>query len=299
MESLTKSQREVVRKFIDQARNLIENGYAYAFAHPETYNSLRCELSRIKEMENLFKVRPLKCHQKMIRDAYIRFFVMLTKLGFKYVQHHPEFYKEVVELQNVFDEIDRVNSKHNFVNKKELETADFDSTEEVFNETHQKLNSLVINFDNIKERLETLGRKCNIRKSCDGMEELNEELKKRLREIKREKETRMRAYDGKESDEISSEELLEFNDFNQTPMKQNPARVGPIQRNFVIPVKTEKTKITPKYYFKRDGNDKMTFDLKLDFENGVIYNDRVANGIYIESKLPLRNSQRHRRNLFQ
>lgn len=158
----------------------------------------------------------------------------------------------------------------------------------------------------MKNRIGTLNNKsrevkpkCVIRRSQDGMKILNMELKEKLRKIKRDKASRIRYFEGKDSDEISSEEILNFEDFHHTSTPLKPARVGPIQRNIVIPLKTdENPSIAPKYFFKRDDNGRMTFDVKLNFENGLVYNDRLADGIYIENILPATNTQKVKRKLF-
>lgn len=318
MERLSENQQIVLKQFIDRAGKLIENGYAYAFSHPEINKTLQCESNKIQEIEKLFNERPMPCYEKMLRDIYIRYFVMLTKLGLKYANHHPDFYKDVVQLQSFFKEYDCMKDtqkNHVFDNKtyrKDPPQMDLDdsedSTEKAFLTTYQQLNTLINKVDTMKNRIGALNnksrnikQKCVIKKSQDGMKILNMELKEKLRKIKREKTSRIRYYEGKDSDEISSEEILNFDDFNHTPSPLKPARVGPIQRNIVIPLKKnyddEQPKIAPKYFFKRDDNGKMTFDVKLNFENGLLYNDRLVDGIYIENILPA-NTQRIKRNLF-
>lgn len=316
MNHLVEDQQKVLKQFIDRAGKLIENGYAYAFAHPEITKALQCESNKIQEIEKLFKKRPKQCYEKLLRDIYIRYFVMLAKLGLKYANHNPDYYNDVVHLQSFFKEYDCLKENqrlkqnqanyHNLTPQKDLDDSE-DSTEKVFLATYQQLNKLINKVDSMKNRIGALNEKsrevkpkCVIRKSQDGMKVLNIELKERLRKIKQTKASRIRYFEDKDSDEISSEEMLNFNDLNQTPLSSfKPARAGPIQRNIVIPLNTnEHPKIEPKYFFKRDDNGKMTFDVKLNFENGLLYNDRLANGIYIENVLPASKIQKIKRKLF-
>lgn len=313
---LKENQQKVLKQFINRTGKLIENGYAYAFAHPEVVQKLMCESNKIQEIEKLSKERKNPCYEKMLRDSYIRYFVMLTKLGLKYVHHHPDYYNDVVKLQSFFADYDNKT----FViksQKKIVESSDEeDSTDNIFYETHQQLNELCTKIDLMKNRIEKMNNekpKCVLKKSLDGMRLLNKELKAKLRQIKQEKKSRIQHFREAtgDSDEISSEEVLNFDDLNQMdqhlpqpqlPSKLTPARIGPIQRNIVIPLKGDYPdgKITPKYIFKRDDNGKMTFDVQLNFENGVLYNDRVADGIYIKNNLPLpaQSTRRWKKNLF-
>lgn len=153
MDLLHDNQQKVLKQFIARAGKLIENGYAFAFAHPEITKALQCESNKIQEIEKLFKERQSPCYEKMLRDIYIRYFVMLTKLGLKYANHHPDYYNDVVQLQNFFKEYDSVReSQHRQQNQRyenktyqkdspqmDLDDSE-DSTEKVFLATYKQLN---------------------------------------------------------------------------------------------------------------------------------------------------------------
>lgn len=315
MEFLSNCQQVALKRIINRLVKIIENGYAYTFIHPEAIKKLQCEANKINEIEKLLKIRKLQCYEKMLRDSYIRYIVMLTKLGLQFASNNPKHHKDFMELQKAFAEYDHV--EENVEAKQEPKSKDFrahhrnsgvisdrDSTEEVFHETYHMLNNLCSKFDSIKHRVDLMSRKCKIQKSRDGMNELNNELIERLKKAKLQRKLRIHHINNDDedgnSDRISSEEVVQLVNLDKKTNAFQPVRVGPIQRNIIIPLKMEdadegKPKIVPKYFFRRDNQGNMTFDIKLNFENGVVYNDKCSSGIYIESELPKQNVKKNRK----
>ena len=90
----------------------------------------------------------MQCYEKMLRDIYIRYFVMLSKLGLKYANHHPNYYNDVIQLQSFFKDYDCLKESQNQENYQkvspQIDSADSeDSTEMVFLATYQQLNKLI------------------------------------------------------------------------------------------------------------------------------------------------------------
>lgn len=329
MEYLTDYQQAAIKKFVAKTGKIIENGYAYAFAHPNSVKLLKCEAARIKEIEKILNDRPLACNQKMMRDAYIRYIMMVIKYGLKYIESNPELYGDFRELQEAINGLSeeqscpgciqvndarflskqqnrqrqafnktytiksRDSAQQNCqVNNKTYTIKAQDSTEDIFCETFHQLEDLCGKIDKIRARVNSINKpkvnrlKCRLQRSQDGMKRLNEELTEKLEQMREERRQRIR--NAESSDCIPSEEVLNYNNFAQPLIrKQKPVRAGPIQRNIVIPVRSDNPpRIKPKYYYNRSRNGEVTLDLKLDFEDGVMMNNKLANGIYIKSNLP-------------
>jgi hypothetical protein len=153
-------------------------------------------------------------------------------------------------------------------------------------------------IDKIRLRVESVQKmknyrpKCTIKKSQDGMRKLNYDLEEKLNQLKLERAKRIQSC-LESSDECEAEVLLNYDNFAQNLKKRTPVRAGKIQRNIVIPLQSNLDEVPPriksKCFYKRDKNGEMTFDVKLDFEDGVVVNDKLTNGIYIKSALPARN----------
>lgn len=109
-----------------------------------------------------------------------------------------------------------------------------------------------------------------------------------------------------DSDNDSSEVMISFEQFENPLQKSKPLkdykiqqpknkkpqlRAGTIERNLIIPIHTEDSpKITPQFCFKKSpvtGN--MQVDLKLNFDDGIFYQNKLVDGICIENALPFQN----------
>lgn len=75
--------------------------------------------------------------------------------------------------------------------------------------------------------------------------------------------------------------------------KKKEVRIGNVERNFIIPVIAEDTpKITPRFFFtKSKDTGNMRVDLKLNFDDGVVYQNIRVDGILIENAMPAQNFQ--------
>lgn len=103
-----------------------------------------------------------------------------------------------------------------------------------------------------------------------------------------------------DDDENISEVLVNCETYNDpNPSKKSTAKVGRIQRHLFIPVQAETTKaipkITPKVYFKKENDGSMKFNVKLNFAERVICNDRLVNSINIQNLLPQHKNNHNRR----
>lgn len=324
MDFLDDHQRAIIEKFVAKVSKIIENGYVYAFTHPNVVKAIQCEANRIKEIEKIRGSRPLPCHDKMLSDAYLRYIIKIVRLGLKYIQSNRESYADFVELQNVLYELTKAQSSQQpqpsyqrpqsryqrpqfeyqrpqrqapRVNKT-YKVDSVDSTENFFSSTFQQLEDLCSKIDSLRLRVDSMSKmketrpKCSIKRSQDGMRQLNKELAAKLQQLKQERLERIKKA-AESSDEGSLDEIvLDFEHFTQPLLQKQqrtPVRVGPIQRNIVIPLQSENPpNLKPKYVYNRSRNGEMTFDIKLDFDEGVMMNEKLANGIYIKSSLPVR-----------
>lgn len=107
-----------------------------------------------------------------------------------------------------------------------------------------------------------------------------------------------------DSDNDSSEQIISVDHFSNLltttmPLKdikknlanKKPPNAGPIERNIIIPVQTENNPtITPRFYFKKSPvTGQMQVDLKLNFDDGIMYQNKLVHGICIENALPVQN----------
>ena len=93
-----------------------------------------------------------------------------------------------------------------------------------------------------------------------------------------------------ESDNYSSEVFINSEDLSPGSTKKL-ARAGVIERNIIIPVEGgDPLKINPEFLFKKSTNTgEMQIDLKLNFEEGIIFQDKLVDGMIIENALPIQN----------
>ena len=85
---------------------------------------------------------------------------------------------------------------------------------------------------------------------------------------------------------VSSEVVLNYENF--TAPLVNPAhhRIGQIERNIVIPVHAKSPpKVTPRVFLKRD-NGRVKLNVNLNFDEGVMCHDKYVNGIFVENLMP-------------
>lgn len=138
----------------------------------------------------------------------------------------------------------------------------------------------------------------------EALNKINDRLEKLLKEIDDKKQTRptgQRKDDqviNIDSDTNSSEVLISFEQFAR-PLKEQQMnvqssvkpRAGTIERHLVIPIEANETpKITPRFCIKKSPvNGKIQVDLKLNFEDGILYHDKLVDGIWIENALPVQN----------
>lgn len=132
----------------------------------------------------------------------------------------------------------------------------------------------------------------------ETLSKINDRLEKLMKEIddkKHPRSTGQRKVINIDSDTNSSEVLISFEHFAK-PLKEQQLRVqtpraGRIERHLVIPIEAKDTpKITPRYCItKSPVNGHMQVDLKLNFEDGILYRDKLVDGIWIENALPVQN----------
>ncbi|KAG5676561.1 hypothetical protein PVAND_006385 [Polypedilum vanderplanki] len=324
MEFLTQQQRFVVDNFGNHCKKLIEYGFAYAAAHPEAKHILDCEVRKIRVIERQTRENPgtKNCLNKMLRDANIQYIVKIIKLGMKYVQNNPQCAKIIQDVQITLNEFDKTRQ----IPKQEQMKVDDDFE---FKDVLNKLNEIKTTLESIEARTFSLGRtkleKFRSMKETGNWENFKQEIDTQLNErkarlkVRRNLNQQMQTIK-EESSEESSKESLEnlqkspdsdddesisevlvncetYNDPN--PSKKPTARVGNIQRNLFIPIQTETPKaipkITPKVYFKKENDGSMKFNVKLNFAERVMCNDRLVNSINIQNLLPQHKINNYRR----
>lgn len=299
MESLSHRQKIFVDQFLIHSTRLLQNGFAYLFSNPEMMFELRCELEKIRKMEeNLPKA---KCHyQRLIKEAYIDYIIKLSRLGFRYVKSNPEAYGEIATLQNLFVEYEKLRSDSIAVQRQEKNVETQRRQEKVTREKclHDTMKEVGDKVKVIHERREREKRleACRVKASQEVLEKFNEYLKRKLRAIDLEKLRRQKAREqqktkievesDEDSDADSSETMLSFDDF-EAPLKET-AKIGKIQRNIFIPIKSkEPTIITTRSSLQRSSGDgDMCLAIELNVEGGVEHQGKLAKGIRIESAMP-------------
>ncbi len=284
----------LMKQFVKKAGKLIENGYAYANAHPEASKILQSEMRRVQEIEEMSRIRPNRCYKKMLKDAYTQLITIAVKFGLKFVKNNRSFYDDFAELRNVVNEVSRLQNSHNFSHSRRCEAPNRtyvnepeDSTEEIFSTTFQQLENLVDKIDNLRSRMDKINApKFNRKKtSSDGIRDLNWELEEKLRKLKLERSRRFREMQNSELN--SSEEILNFEDFSQQLMSS--PKIKKANPNFNRNVAAEaRPKIASKFIFRRNEGGKMSFDISLDFVDGILMDEKLAKGVYIESVLPVK-----------
>jgi hypothetical protein len=313
MNFLTQQQRHVVDNFGNHCKKLVEYGFAYAAAHPNAQKVLDCEAGRVRMIEEQIRANPRKreCLDKMLRDANIQYMVKIIKMGMQYVKNNPECarliqnvhmalhdYDDRVreqpkrhdhELQEVYEAIKKIhdqlqsieNRKNNLVRPKV--------------EKHQAVKETGL-WEKFKVEIDT-----NLQQKKDRLklrQQINRAKKQRNLASTRQVEEAIKD-DDDDDDESASEVIVNCEDY-VTPPKVNPAtpfRIGRVERHLVIPVHSENPKavpkITPKVMFKKGNDGTMKFNVKLDFAERVMCNDKLVNSINIQNLLPHRDHRRY------
>lgn len=333
MDSLAGSQRKFVENFLSHSKRVLQCGFSYAFAHPETLQELN---------EKVRLIRLLECHMRkspadksrtehLVKEAYINYIMSLTRLGFKYIRLHPSEYEDIAELNNIFrsyDELMQVRHTTKVDRKcRERRTApDFNKTFDVdpkivdsdadWENMLEQLQNLTRKFDTIQGKLEKQRplrpqqkmrpkSAVSIVSTEQTLKRFNKKLEMKLSEIQMKKNRRMlkQKYNDEhsdlysDSDQDSSEVMLSVDHFNQISPKPSfkEPYVDRIERHMVIPIySNDNPKITPHYRVKKSPLDgTFQIEMSLEFENEIPFQDQVVKKICIENNFPKQNF-RHR-----
>lgn len=332
MDSLAGFQRKFVQDFLSHSKRVLQCGFSYAFAHPETLEELNEKLRVIRLLErNMRRSAADKSRtQHLVREAYITYIVSVTRLGFKYISLHPKEYEDIEELNKIFrsyDEflrmrhttkVDRkcrerkaaMNLNKTFDVNPEIVDSDMD-----WKDMLEQLQNLTQKFDAIQGKLENQRPKqsqrtlrprsvCRRESTEQTLKKFNRKLEMKLSEIQMKKKQRMfkQKYNDEpsdlysDSDQDSSEVMLSVDTFNlisPKPSYEQPF-VDRIERHMVIPISTNgNPKINPHYRVTKSPVDgTLQIELSLEFENEIPFQDQVVKKICIENYFPKQNSRR-------
>lgn len=329
MDKIKQRQKLILDRFLTHSMKITELGFLHLMKHCELVPEVTRKFKKLQSME---RVNDSNCEQ-----AYIDFLVDITKLGFMYIKCRPEAYKEVQQMQNVFDEYDKLKNdfekeqtraKYEYTDLKTQKdepevihsTIHSESEDSIWTDTYNVIRDLSRRLDELQFEIDSPGQKKPLHKipSAEALKNFNAHLENKLREIndqkKQRRQQRTRKEDKKQqqrqktqkqpvivdSDNDSSEVVINYERFT-TPLKASPtqaarkpkthARAGIIERHLIIPIESSETpKITPQYKLGRTPDGKLRMDLKLKFNHGIMYQNKLVDGICIESALPVPNS---------
>lgn len=320
MASITQRQKRFLENFLLHSNRVIQNGFAYLFSHPNLIPMMDCEMKRIRAMEREQRQFPeaKARYQQMLRFAYIEYIIKLTKFGFKYVKSNPEAFNEIKALQSIFDEYEKLRQECQRNDKNRRSTKDDENQnrirmtkqkvvqpdDSVWKETFKQFKDLNTKMDALQVKVakpQEFKPKCSLKDPQETLKKFNEYLEDKLNDMSFKKQQRqqkretLKRFVGKspeilkiaDSDNDSSEVLINFEQFEK-PLLSTP-RAGTIERHLVVPIQgKESPKIKPQIKFNKvDG--KMELELNLIFDNGVIYQNKLVDGICIQNALPDRN----------
>lgn len=297
--------QQIMRQaYINYVIKLTKLGFKYAKCNPEVrcdvgkfrkifdeYDQLRkdCLMEEKKRMDR--GKNPLKDNRKKPVDV-----------GKCDDPKWDEIFKQINELDNKIDKV-----RESVESSKYATPCELKSSSDILKKFNARLeNKLSVMYP------------CEFTSACDIFKQLNDLLEKKLRAFemmkadhlnqqqqqyeKSKKSTRIADKPKKlaDSDNDSSEVLISFEQFTKPfdkkpviPRNMEPTkpRAGVIERHLVIPIQAnDSPKITPRFCFKKSpGTANMQVDLKLMFEDGIMYRDKLVDGICIENALPIQN----------
>lgn len=317
MEAVAHRQEKFVKNFLDNSTRLLEFGFAYLFAHPEWIPLMDEEIEKIRSLEKLQTRSAFdECqHRRCLRQAYIDYIVMITKLGFKYVKAHPETFNEVCDLKKIFEEYEQLRKDFQIakiLNKPRVNGKCKGKKDEPQVNPMKEFKQLRGHLTNVQDQLKRNHQSPRERQSSrDILKKFNQNLTDKVNEIREEKRIIRLQHERqqakpvirernspkqfqkktfiRDSDNDSSECLISLEQFEK-PSNEKP-RVGPIERHLLIPVHANKSpKITPRIHFQKSPiNGSMQLDLKLNFEDGILYQNKLVKGICIKNVFPVQN----------
>jgi hypothetical protein len=92
-----------------------------------------------------------------------------------------------------------------------------------------------------------------------------------------------------DSDLILSEEIITSGIITPPDRKKSP-KAGTIQRNLVIPIEGDSTRVNPEFFIKKcPRSGEMQVDLRLVFENGIFIQNKIVDTVCVKNVLPIRN----------
>lgn len=335
MDNLEDRQRRFLQKFLDNSARVLQNGFAYVFAHPNLIPPMDCQLQKIRTLEKRQErsLADKSQYLQALRHAYIEYIAKLTSYGLKHARCNPESLDHVAMLQSTFDEYEQLRdqcrtrkNKPAPDNRRPRRCAEEQAKiyqhhssaqrqeDQVWDRTLQEISELHKKIDALGVRMRTsefvsshaVPKNDQHEGSQDNLVKFNEYLKTKLRVLKEDKKNKQRENQRKsrgnkktvnrqintsdDSDYNSSEVMLSFQEFEK-PLTESTARVRNIERHLVIPVEADETpKITPRVHIRRSPIDgSMQLDLKLKFEDGVMFQDKFVNGFCIQNALPGKN----------
>lgn len=177
-------------------------------------------------------------------------------------------------------------------------------------ELHKKIDALEVKISKLPQARE-YEMKLEEEGSEDTLVKFNEYLEAKLRGLREENKNKQRKHvqrqrteerrerkktvtrrpEISDSSDDSSEILLDFQEYEKPSTVKAKYQLRNIEHHLVIPVEANETpKITPRVCMKKSPIDgSMQLDLKLTFDDGIMFKDKLVSGICIQNALPVRN----------
>lgn len=330
MTHYSKEQQHVLNNFSQSCKFLIETGFAYAAANPQFIHHLECEKDKIEMIEREMKLNPRKrqCYERSLRDAYVSYMGKLTKLSLKYVNDNPMYYNEILKVQKVLNELDRMrnappppptaastrkNQTFNVTNRNVPVDNEF---EQIYNEINN-LNRTISSLQNRTYNLTSTRRgipAAAINRTSNCLTKFRREIEKKLNEVRDKRQSRRAKFAEMDDISISPEETQQFDiddgyerdDENSSLTVESSSevivncenfqpclKIGRIEKHLIIPVQTdepyEDLKVTPRVYMKRHDDGSMRMNVKLNFGERLMCNNKLVNSINIQNLISSRN----------
>lgn len=270
-------ERFLREAWIDYISKLSTLGFKYIKAHPGTFDE-------ISELKKIFEE-----YEELRKDFYVAKILNKNKDNKKKTEpsesHQLKQLRQVLEnfeekLEMLHEPLPRTKR----VSKEKLKKKNpppLPRDEPSINETLKKFNQDLTNKMN-----ELREQKMILRQQQEDFKaELSKEKKKKLR-----KTPPIPRNFIEDSDNNSSEFMISLEQFNK-PVKNEKPRADPVERHLVIPIHAkEQPKIKPRFNFLKSPIDgSVQLDLTLNFDDGVLFQNKLVKGICIKNAFPVQN----------
>lgn len=283
-EMKTYCQRSIQQTYIDYIVLIVQLAFKYVKYHPEMYK----EIANFREVFDEYD--ELKKDLKIV-DTNQKRQSLKPKLNIGNFQRSSESSEESL-WEEIYSHIKAISSSLESAQEKDKSKKAAPGLLRSSSETLHKFNV----------RLENMLKEVKKRRKPVPAPKVNKTFKREEQMIKIREQRRLRPNEAltvprsafvnnhsegstsyeSNSEHNTSEELLSFEQFSDTPT------VGNIERHLVVPIQSRQpSKITPRFSInKSPTSGSMHIDLMLSFEDGILYQNKLVDGIRIESILP-------------